>query len=236
MKKYALIWCSELPGMDYRQHFVDQFRRAGEHWDILSPAAPDFLATATAYDGYVVSGSEKSVIDDAATPFVSDLLAFLRTVRTQSRSPVVGICFGAQALAAAHGGKVGRNPAGSFRLGVEPLQWVDGIDTERWPEADAASILVESHGECVERLPAGSTLLAGSRTIPHEIFLVGERFLGVQGHPEIDSRMLSGKFMQLHRSMFDDTRWAAVEHESRSPVHRDAVLALGRRLLDQGRL
>lgn len=222
--------------MDYREHMVDQFRQEGEHWEVLSPADPDLLDKAAAYDGYVVSGSEKSVIDDAETPFVSNLLAFLRAVKTQSTSPVLGICFGAQALAAAFDGKVGRNPDQSFRLGIETLQWVDGIDVERWPEAKSSSVLIQSHGECVEQLPAGSTSLAGSRTIPHEMFLVGDRFLGVQGHPELDSRMLTETFMQLHRSMFDDTQWAAIEQESKLPVYRDAVLAMGRRLLDHGRL
>ena len=222
--------------MDYREHMIDQFRRQDEHWEVLSPGDPDLLDKAAAYDGYVVSGSEKSVIDDAATPFVSNLLAFLRAVRTQSASPVLGICFGAQALAAALDGKVGRNPARTFRLGVESLQWMNGIDVERWPEADSTSILIESHGECVEQLPVDSTQLASSRTIPHEIFLIGVRFLGIQGHPEIDSQMLTETFMQLHRSMFDEAQWKAVEQESKLPVHRDAVLAMGRRLLDNGRL
>ena len=222
--------------MDFREHMVSQFRREGEDWEVLSPGDHGFLDKAGAHDGYVVSGSEKSVVDDAATPFVSNLLAFLSAVKTQSSSPVLGICFGAQALAAALGGKVDRNPDRSFRLGVEPLQWAAGIDVERWPEAGMPSALVASHGECVTQLPADSTPLAGSATIGHEIFLLGDRCLGVQGHPEIDSRMLTETFMQFHRSMFDDTQWAAIEQESRSPVHRDAVLALGRRLLHDGRL
>lgn len=236
MKKLALIWCSQIPAMDFREHMVGQFRRDGEDWEVLSPGDRDFLDRAGAHDGYVVGGSEKSVVDDAATPFVANLLAFLRAVESRSSSPVLGICFGAQALAAALGGKVRRNPAGSFRLGVEPLQWVKDIDLERWPEAGLPSVLVQSHGECVQQLPPHGTSLVGSATIPHEVFLVGDRFLGVQGHPEIDHRMLTETFMQFHRAMFDDAQWAAVEQESRSPVHRDAVLALSRRLLDDGRL
>lgn len=236
MKRHALVWCSEIAALDYRKHMVDQFRREGERWEVLSPGDADFLEKAAGYDGYVVSGSEKSVVDDAETPLVSHLLRFLRNVRAQSRSPVLGICFGAQALAAAFGGRIGRNPDGAFRLGVETLQWVDGIDVERWPEAEAASVLIQSHGECVEQLPPGGTLLAGSSTIPHEIFLVEDRFLGIQGHPEIDSRMMTGTFMQLHRSLFDDAQWAAVEQESQLPVHRDTILAMGRRLLANGRL
>lgn len=236
MKKYAVVWCSEVAPPQYRDRLVEEFRRGGEHWDVLSPADPGFDALAKGYDGYIVSGSEKSVVDDAATPFVANVLNLLRTISTTSESPVLGICFGAQALAAALGGKVGRNPSQDFRLGVETLQWADGVDTDRWPEAGEQSALVVSHGECVEQLPPRSTLLASSQTIPHEIFLVGDRFLGVQGHPEMDKDMLSESFMQWHRPLFDDDRWAVVEHEMTLPLYSTAVRAMGRRLLDEGRL
>lgn len=235
-KKYALVWCSETPEMDYSAHFVEQFRRKGEHWDVLSPADPKFLERTNGYDGFIVSGSEKSVIDDGASPFVANLLTFLRSTFDESTIPVLGICFGAQAMAVALGGKVGRNPDRNFRLGVETLKWVEGIDATRWPEACSPSALIQSHGECVQELPANTTLLAGSKTIPHEIFLVGDRFLGIQGHPEMDTQMLSGFFMKLHRPLFNDAQWAYVEQETKQPVHPDAMLALGRRLLDAGRL
>ncbi len=236
MKRFALVWCSENDALDYRDAMVDAFRKPAEHWDILTPADPDLTDKASRYDGFVISGSEKSVVDEADTPFVARLLAFLRAVQAQTTAPVCGICFGAQAVAAALGGAVGRNPDRQFRLGVETLDWT--ADGERLPEvSDApASAIVASHGECVAQLPPGSTLLARSATIPHEVFLVGERFLAIQGHPEIDSPMLRDHFMPLHRPLFDDERWQDVLKESTLPVHRVPLLALVRRLLDDGRL
>jgi len=236
MKRYALVWCSEVASLDYRDHIVREFGRGTEQWDVLTPADPELVEKALAYDGFIISGSEKSVVDDAGTLFVSRLLDFLRTVEARTSAPVFGICFGAQALAAALGGEVGRNPDQRFRLGVETLDWTP--DALRMPElvADSTCTVVQSHGECVTRLPSGSTLLAGSTTIPHEVFLIGDRFFAVQGHPEIDGKLLQEYFMPIHRPLFDEEAWQQVLQESHLPVHRESLVALARRLLDEGRL
>lgn len=236
MKRFALVWCSENDALDYRDAMVDEFSNADEHWDILTPADPDLIEKVHQYDGFIISGSEKSVVDDVDTPFVARLLTFLRAVQEQTTAPVCGICFGAQAVAAALGGEVGRNPDRLFRLGVESLDWTD--DGNRLPKLRQAPTctIVESHGECVVQLPPDSTRLAGSATIPHEVFMVGKRFLAIQGHPEIDSPMLREHFMPLHRPLFNEERWQTVLSESTLPVHRTPLLALIRRLLDDGQL
>lgn len=235
-KKFAVIWCSEVTPLHYADQMAGIFRREGEQWDIVHPATIDFSQLSIAYDGYVVSGSEKSAVEDVSTPIVSNTIKLLRTIEATSQSPVIGICFGSQVLAVSLGGTVGLNPDQRFRLGVETMQWADNLDTERWPEAEADSTLIASHGECVQQLPPGSTLLARSKTVPHEIFLVGDRFLGIQGHPEMDAALFFEAFDQWHRPFFDDDAWAAVEQEMKLPVHNKSVCALGRRLLDAGTL
>lgn len=236
MKRFALVWCSEHLASPFQQMFLDTFRQPGEQWDILSPADPAFDTRAAGYDGYILSGSEKSVVDDAQTPFVARLLEWLHRTAETSSSPVLGICFGAQALATALGGQVGRNPDGSFRLGVEQLAWDATADRQRWPELGADAVLVASHGECVLALPPDATALASSRTIAHEIFLVGNRFLGIQGHPEMSIRDLQEGFMPLHRAEFSPERWRGVEQECELTLKREGVVALSQRLLAQGRL
>jgi len=236
MKKFALVWCSELPEAPFQKMLVDTFCQPREQWDILSPADPAFEAQAANYDGYLISGSEKSVVDDAQTPFVARLLAWLRRTAETSSSPMLGICFGAQALAAALGGKVGRNPDGHFRLGVEALDWSPAVDRQRWPELDADAVLVASHGECALTLPPDAMVLASSKTIAHEVFLVGDRFLGIQGHPELSIRDLQEFFMPFHRAEFSLERWRDVEEECELTLSPEGVIALSRRLLAQGRL
>ncbi len=236
MKRIALVWCSERLGTTFQRMFLDTFRQPGEQWDVLSAADPEFEALATGYDGYVISGSEKSVVEDAQTPLVARLLGWLSRTAETSASPVLGICFGAQAVAAALGGKVGRNPGSGFRLGVETLECNAAADRQRWPELDPNAVLVASHGECVLTLPTNTTELASSKTVPHEIFLIRDRFLGIQGHPEMTIRDLQEGFMPLHRAQFSAEKWREVEQECGLTLRREGVVALGRRLLAQGRL
>lgn len=55
-----------------------------------------------AFDGFVLSGSEKGVYDD--TPWMLPLRAWLREAR-ELRTPMLGICFGHQVMADVYGGR-----------------------------------------------------------------------------------------------------------------------------------
>lgn len=238
MKKFAIVWCVQGTGDDVLQsRMVSEFGKEGETWDILRPEDADFLERVFDYSGCIISGSPKSVVDDMQDPMVKNLLAFIRTAHEKTDMAVIGLCFGSQAIAAALGGRVGRNPSGQFKLGVDPLHWTEAA-RERLGTAlgQAPTVVVESHGECVTALPAQGVCLASSATCPNEVFVVDGRFLGIQGHPEADREFLQQKFMAYHRSFFDDAQWARVEWESRQALSPEPVIALGRRLLEEGRL
>jgi len=238
MKKYAVSWCSDVPGDDELQEkMVSAFGREGERWEVILPAEDDFSDQAVDYSGYVISGSPRSVVDDADTPLVRNLLAFLREQAESGSAPVVGLCFGSQAIAAALGGRVGKSPSERFKLGVDQLQWSTQAQILfDAPVSDDPTVLVQSHGECVTSLPPRAVPLASSATIPHEVFLVDGRFLGIQGHPEVDRQFLQQKFMSYHRALFDDEQWARVQEESLQPLNAYRVVELGRRLLESGYL
>jgi len=90
--------------------------------------------------------------------------------------PVLGICFGAQALAVATGGEVRRNPRpeiGWHRVDSE----VDAVARE-W---------FQWHKDGFTVGPEAS--LVGKNDVGQQTFTVG-RSLGVQFHPEIDSTHL----------------------------------------------
>jgi GMP synthase-like glutamine amidotransferase len=230
VKRIAFICCADrLPGS-----LIETFRSEGERWDKLMPELDGFLSAARGYDGYVISGSPKSVNDDRATTMVSNVLALIKDVYMDSNAPMLGICFGSQAIATAFGGRVGLNPSGHFKLGVDDLIWAGEVDRARLPETLRPSTLVQSHGECVLELPPNSASLASSSTSPHEVFLASNRFLGVQGHPEVDNTGLQETFMPWHRNSFDAEQWQIIEGESKRPVDPSAVADLGRRLLVDG--
>jgi GMP synthase-like glutamine amidotransferase len=129
-------------------------------------------------DHVIVLGAICSVYDDGpARDWIAAELAWLRRA-DEAGVPVLGICFGAQALAAALGGRV--EAAARKEVG-----WtvIDSLDPELIPPGP----WLEFHGDrCV--LPPQARLLARNEVGP-QAFRLG-RHLAVQFHPEVDGAQL----------------------------------------------
>jgi GMP synthase-like glutamine amidotransferase len=125
-------------------------------------------------DHVVVLGATCSVYDgDPARGWIADELAWLRQA-DEAGVPVLGICFGAQALAAAFGGRV--EAADGKEIG-----WtlVDSLDHGLIPPGP----WLEFHGD--RCLPPRQARLLASNDMGAQAFALG-RHLAVQFHPEID--------------------------------------------------
>lgn len=192
-KRFALLWCSEEERNDYREEMVNAFKTENSDWEVIS-AFTDLNKIIDNYDGFVISGSEYSVNADKEK--FSGLFEFIRAVHKKEK-PIVGICFGCQSLAVALGGEVGLNPSREFRFGTDELTFQNGLNKHVGTSEERVR-LIESHGECVIRLPLGSTLLARSDSTAVEIFAVGPYAVGIQGHPEISKKTLEQNFLRLH--------------------------------------
>ena len=122
----------------------------------------------------VVLGSTSSVYEDGpARAWIDDDLAWLRRADAAG-VPVLGICFGAQLLAAAFGGAV--EPAGGQEIG-----WVT-IDSADPGLIPPGPWLEYHHDRCLP--PPQATVLARN-DLGVQAFRVG-RHLAVQFHPEVD--------------------------------------------------
>ena len=84
----------------------------------VSPVSGDSLPDPEAFDGYMIMGSEFSVNDNSL--WIESLLRFIQDVVHRS-VPLVGICFGHQAIAKALGGTVesGNRIVGATRYARE---------------------------------------------------------------------------------------------------------------------
>jgi GMP synthase-like glutamine amidotransferase len=133
-------------------------------------------------DHVIVLGAVSSVNDP--DPWIAEELAWLRAADAAG-VPVLGICFGAQALCAALGGRV---------EAMERLEigWVlvDSLDRDVIP---AGPWLEFHHDRCL--LPAGVTVLA-SNDAAVQAFRMG-RHLAVQFHPEVDGPQLK-RWLDAH--------------------------------------
>ncbi len=136
--------------------------------------------TSRQYDGVISLGAPISVYD-AGPPWLEPELRLLRSA-VEADTPVWGICFGAQALAAALGARVWPGPApevGFHRLELAAAARDDPV----FGSLPSLLPMFHWHGDSFD-LPSGATLLAGSDAYPHQAFRAGGLAYGVQFHAE----------------------------------------------------
>jgi len=145
-----------------------------------SPDVTLELPDPTSYDAIVPMGAPWSVYDEPTIgSWIGAEIAFLRAAH-DAGVPVLGICFGGQALAVALGGRV-------LGSGTTVIGW-QTVQTER-PDLVEPGPWFQWHGDRWE-LPAGVVAFASTDDC-EQAFLVGCS-LGVQFHPELTPTMLAG--------------------------------------------
>ena len=130
-------------------------------------------------DVLVILGSSESVYDPAVNWLDREMKLMLEAIANGVR--VLGICFGAQMLCVAHGGRVERAQTGEIGwVMVDSL--VSGISPGPWFQYHNDHCLV----------PSDAVVLA-SNDAAIQAFAIG-RNLGVQFHPEVDAAQLADWF------------------------------------------
>jgi GMP synthase-like glutamine amidotransferase len=141
-------------------------------------------ADARQLSALVVLGGPMSARSDDGFPSRRDELALLADALDRG-VPVLGICLGAQLLAAAAGAAVlaGTGP----EIGWAPVQLTaHAAHDPLFGGVDGPVGVLHWHGETF-RLPEGAELLASTERYEHQAFRVGERAWGLQFHLEVDA-------------------------------------------------
>jgi GMP synthase-like glutamine amidotransferase len=140
----------------------------GATLDVVRAPELDQWPDPRSFDAVVALGSDRSV-HASRDPWIGAQLGFLRAAH-EAEVPVLGICFGGQALAAALGGTVGRAPR--TEIGWVEVDGDDGYGGRwfTWHE-DAFTV------------PPAATELARASSGP-QAFALG-RSVGLQYHPEV---------------------------------------------------
>ncbi len=167
-------------GSQYTQLIARRVREAGVYSEIhpCTIAAEDVARLEPR--GVILSGGPSSVYDPGA-PQVDD--AILGMVRSDgSPMPVLGICYGLQAIAHRTGGTVAR--AAHREFGRAHLEVDDDADLLRG--IPSGSTVWMSHGDHLTSLPPGYRVIAHTKNAPIAA-VRSERgpHFGVQFHPEV---------------------------------------------------
>ena len=140
------------------------------------------LPDITAFDALIVMGGPMGVHDEDRHPWLHREKSFIGQVIRDTDKPVLGICLGAQLIAAVLGAAVTRNrhrEIGWFPLALDPV-----FKRSRWGDAlsDGQSVF-HWHGDTFE-LPDRALPVGSSAATRHQGFVVDDRVLGLQFHLE----------------------------------------------------
>ena len=159
-------------GSQYTQLIARRVREAQVYCEIKpwNAAEADFLDPNTR--GVILSGGPLSVYAENAPKIPAAIL--------QSDLPILGICYGMQALTVLLGGEV--TPAQEHEYGLATIQVL--VPNPLLPEGEMTVWM--SHGDRIKRQPPGWQVLARSANSP--IAAIGnleQRRFGLQFHPEV---------------------------------------------------
>lgn len=174
--------------------------------------------------GLVLMGGPMSVADGAEFPFLVQERELLAAA-IPAGVPVLGVCLGAQLLAAAGGGQVTPGEAGmEIGLGIVELTSEGRADPVLGPAGRVLPVL-HWHGDTYS-LPADGVRLASSVRYPEQAFRIGDRAYGLQFHVEVDEA--AAQAMEPH--LPDDVRLdrrhlALVQRAGRQVLRRFMAVA-----------
>lgn len=133
------------------------------------------------FDWLVALGGPMSVHDEAQHAWLAPEKDLIRDAVAAGRR-VLGICLGAQLVAAALGAPVTRNR--EREIGWFPVERAPGAEASRFGLALPARFpAFHWHGETFAP-PAGAVRLASSAACAEQAFALGDRVLGLQLHVE----------------------------------------------------
>ncbi len=175
---------------------ADAFRARGAELSVHLFPKEGPLPPLDGVDHVIVLGAVWSVYEDHISDWIGAELDWIRQADAAG-IPVLGICFGAQALTAALGGQVERAPR--MEIGWTTVETLEPGLIEEGP-------WLEFHGDVC--LPPPHARLLARNDLCIQAFSVGPH-LAVQFHPEVDGA-------QLSRWLTDDAR-AEAEQAGQDP-------------------
>ena len=159
-------------GSQYSQLIARRVREANVYCEVLSHDVSAKEVRSLDPKGFILSGGPASVYESGAPRIPAHVL--------DSSLPILGICYGMQALTHELGGKVA--PAATREYGSARVETL--FPTPLLTESDYQVWM--SHGDRIERPPEGFNVIARSDNSPAAAIVDPQKkYYGLQFHPEV---------------------------------------------------
>ncbi|HET9907303.1 MAG TPA: glutamine-hydrolyzing GMP synthase [Anaerolineales bacterium] len=159
-------------GSQYAQIIARRVREAQVYCELFPWDAPMKDVLGIRPKGFILSGGPKSVYEKDA-PFIQEFIF-------QTGLPILGICYGMQALTHALKGEVSVSQTREYGHAEIQSLVADSI-------VSSLSKVWMSHGDRITRMPEGFIALASSGNSPFAaIGDMNRKYFGVQFHPEVN--------------------------------------------------
>jgi GMP synthase (glutamine-hydrolysing) len=164
-------------GSQVTQLIARRVRESGVYCEILPFNASAERIVEFAPAAIILSGGPASV-NEAAAPLAPQKVFEMGV-------PVLGICYGQQAMCAQLGGKVAASDHREFGRAFIEVTGECALLADLWPKGSKEQVWM-SHGDRVEALPPGFRVVAVSEGAPFAIVADDvRRFYGTMFHPEV---------------------------------------------------
>jgi GMP synthase (glutamine-hydrolysing) len=169
-------------GSQYAQLIARRVREAQVYCELFPWDAPQEKIMASHPKAFILSGGPNSIYESGAP--------YLQPFMLESGLPILGICYGMQALTHALGGKVDDSAHREYgHAEIQPL--IPGT------MFDVMSKVWMSHGDKITQMPPGFVALAKSSNSP--IAAMGDftrKYFAVQFHPEVNHTLRGAELLR----------------------------------------
>jgi len=161
-------------GSQYSQLIARRIREMHVYCELLPFDAPRERIVALNPKGFILSGGPASVYEPGAPVPPAYIYEF--------NLPILGICYGMQAIAMQLGGRISKGERKEFG---HALLHLSDIESPLLAGMPPSSPVWMSHGDRIESLPQGFKSLAYTENTPLAVMGNESRIYGLQCHPEV---------------------------------------------------
>jgi GMP synthase (glutamine-hydrolysing) len=138
--------------------------------------------------GLIVMGGPESVYRFDRYPYLRDEIRLIESALHENK-PILGVCLGAQLLAAALGATVRRGDA--REIGWYPVSLAQAASDDRLMRGLPSEFMAAHWHSDVFELPEGAVALASSEKTAVQAFRFGDKAYGILFHAEISAERLN---------------------------------------------